>query len=103
MRNEEKIRKQKNSLLWNPHKIWPGLLGLTAVAGLIRFFGASFSAVVGYTRLQGFEACIEAFLSGYGFRFYGCFYRNLDFNYIIINILILKVKEFINNQKKYKL
>jgi hypothetical protein len=47
MRNEEKIRKQKNSLLWNHHKIWLGLLGLTAVAGLIQLFGASFSAVVG--------------------------------------------------------
>jgi hypothetical protein len=46
MRNEEKIRKQ-NSLLWNQHKIWLGLLGLVAVIGLIRFFGASFSAVVG--------------------------------------------------------
>jgi hypothetical protein len=47
MRNEEKIRKQKNSLLWNHHKIWLGLLGLMAVVGLIHLFGASFSAVVG--------------------------------------------------------
>jgi hypothetical protein len=47
MRNEEKIRKQKNSLLWNHHKIWLGLLGLVTVIMLIRFFGASFSAVVG--------------------------------------------------------
>ena len=47
MRNEEKIRKQKNSLLWNHHKIWLGLLGLTAVIVLIHAFGASFSAVVG--------------------------------------------------------
>jgi hypothetical protein len=47
MRNEEKIRKQKNSLLWNHHKIWLGLLGLVAVILLIHAFGASFSAVVG--------------------------------------------------------
>jgi hypothetical protein len=47
MRNEEKIRKQKNSLLWNQHKIGLGLLGLGAVAGLIYAFGTSFSAVAG--------------------------------------------------------
>jgi hypothetical protein len=47
MRNEEKIRKQKNSLLWNHHKIGLGLLGLVAVVGLIYAFGASFSAAVG--------------------------------------------------------
>jgi len=47
MRNEEKIRKQKNSLLWNRHKIGLGLLGLAAVVGLIYAFGASFSVVVG--------------------------------------------------------
>jgi hypothetical protein len=47
MRNEEKIRKQKNSLLWFHHKIWLGLLGLTAVIVLVHAFGASFSAVVG--------------------------------------------------------
>jgi hypothetical protein len=47
MRNEEKIRKQKNSLLWNPHKIGLGLLGLVAVVVLIHLFGASFSAAVG--------------------------------------------------------
>jgi succinate dehydrogenase hydrophobic anchor subunit len=47
LRNEEKIRKQKNSLLWNHHKIWLGLLYLTAVIVLIHAFGASFSAVVG--------------------------------------------------------
>jgi hypothetical protein len=45
MRNEEKIRKQ-NSLLWNLHKIWLGLLGLVAVIVLIHAFGASFSTVV---------------------------------------------------------
>jgi hypothetical protein len=43
-RNEEKIRKQKNSLLWNHHKIW---LGLTALLVLIHLFSAPFSAVVG--------------------------------------------------------
>ncbi|KAA6313461.1 hypothetical protein EZS27_035768 [termite gut metagenome] len=47
MRNEEKIRKQKNFLLWNQHKIWLKLLGLGAVVGLIYAFGTSFSAVVG--------------------------------------------------------
>jgi hypothetical protein len=47
MRNEEKIRKQKNSLLWNHHEIWLGLLGLVAVVVLIHAFGASFSAAVG--------------------------------------------------------
>jgi hypothetical protein len=47
MRNEEKIRKQKNSLLWNHHKIGLGLLGLVAVVWLIHLFGASFSAAVG--------------------------------------------------------
>jgi uncharacterized membrane protein len=47
MRNEEKIKKQKNSLLWNHHKIWLGLLGLVAVIVLIHLFGASFSAVTG--------------------------------------------------------
>jgi hypothetical protein len=47
MRNEEKIKKQKNTLLRNHHKLWLGLLGLTAVAGLIQLFGASFSTVVG--------------------------------------------------------
>ncbi|MDR3327496.1 MAG: hypothetical protein LBT04_05135, partial [Prevotellaceae bacterium] len=46
-RNEEKIRKQKNSLLWNHHKIGLGLLGLVAVVGLIHAFGVSFSAVIG--------------------------------------------------------
>ena len=46
MRNEEKIRKQ-NSLLWNQHKIWLGLLGLTAIVVLIHAFGASFSIVIG--------------------------------------------------------
>jgi hypothetical protein len=44
MRNEEKIRKQKNSLLRNHHKIGLGLLGLVAVVVLIHAFGASFSA-----------------------------------------------------------
>jgi hypothetical protein len=47
MRNEEKIRKQKNSLLWLPHKLGLGLLGLTAVIVLIHAFGASFSTAVG--------------------------------------------------------
>jgi hypothetical protein len=47
MRNEEKIRKQKNSLLWNPHKLWLGLPGLAAIIVLIHVFGASVSAVVG--------------------------------------------------------
>jgi hypothetical protein len=47
MRNEEKIRKQKNSLLWNHHKIGLGLLGFVAVVVLIHLFGASFSAAVG--------------------------------------------------------
>ncbi|MDR2056995.1 MAG: hypothetical protein LBP83_01700 [Dysgonamonadaceae bacterium] len=46
MRNEEKIKKQ-NSLLWNQHKIWMGLLGLVAVVVLMHAFGASFSVVVG--------------------------------------------------------
>jgi hypothetical protein len=68
-----------------------GLLGLVAVIVLIRFFGASFSAVVWVFWLQSFEACIEAFLSGYGFRFYGCFYRNHAFNYLVINNLIFTV------------
>jgi hypothetical protein len=54
MRNEEKIRKQKNSLLWNHHKIWLGLLGLVVVIVLIRFFGASFSTVVGVYSDTGF-------------------------------------------------
>ncbi|MDR3265959.1 MAG: hypothetical protein LBT24_00100, partial [Tannerella sp.] len=39
--------KQKNSLLWNHHKIGLGLLGLVAVVGLIYTFGTSFSAVIG--------------------------------------------------------
>ena len=47
MRNEEKIRKQKNSLLWNHHKIGLGLLGFVAVVWLIHLFGASFSTIVG--------------------------------------------------------
>jgi hypothetical protein len=47
MRNEEKIRKQKNSLLWLPHKLGLGLLGLTAIIVLIYAFRASFSVVVG--------------------------------------------------------
>jgi hypothetical protein len=47
MRNEEKIRKQKNSLLWNHHKIWLGLLGLGVVIVLIHAFGASFSTMMG--------------------------------------------------------
>jgi hypothetical protein len=47
MRNEEKIRKQKNSLLRNHHKIWLGLLGIVAVIVLIQAFGASISTAVG--------------------------------------------------------
>jgi hypothetical protein len=47
MRNEEKIRKQKNVLLWVLHKFGLGLLGLVAVIVLIHAFGASFSTVVG--------------------------------------------------------
>ena len=47
MRNEEKIRKQKNSLLWNHHKIGLGLLGVAAIVVPIHAFGASFSAVAG--------------------------------------------------------
>jgi hypothetical protein len=92
MRNEEKIRKQKNSLLWNHHKIWLGLLGLMAVVWLIHLFGASFSAAVGViSRLQGFEACIAAFLSGYGCRFYSRFHYHTNYCYLIINILILTI------------
>jgi hypothetical protein len=47
MRNEEKIRKQKNSQLCNQHKIGLRLLELGVVVGLIYAFGTSFSAVVG--------------------------------------------------------
>jgi hypothetical protein len=41
------------------------------------------------SRIQSFEARIEAFLSGCGFRFYGCIYRYFNFNDFSINILNL--------------
>ena len=55
-RNKEKIMKQKNSLLWNQHKIFIGLLVLGAVVGLIGACGASIWTVVeiylGYKALR---------------------------------------------------
>jgi hypothetical protein len=87
MRNEEKIRKQKNSLLWNHHKIWLGLPGLVAAIGLIHLFGASFSAVVvgGISRIQGFEACNAAVRLAHIPCFDPCFHLHSHWNYLIIN------------------
>ena len=52
-RNEEKIMKQRNSLLWNPHKIFLGLLAFAAFAGLFWACGATvWTAVAIYLGYQ---------------------------------------------------
>jgi len=47
-RNEEKIRKQKNSLLWNQHKIFWRLLSFGVIAGLFWACGASIWTIVAF-------------------------------------------------------
>ena len=46
-RNEEKIVKQKNSLLWNQHRNFWGLVALGLVMWLIWACGASIWTIVG--------------------------------------------------------
>ena len=44
----EKIKKQRNSLLWNPHNIFWGLLALCVIAGLVWACSGSIWTAVGY-------------------------------------------------------
>jgi hypothetical protein len=50
----------------------------------------------GISRLQGFEACNETFLSGYGGHFHSRFYRKSYLKKLIINILIITVIAQVN-------
>jgi hypothetical protein len=72
------------------------LVGVAGVSGSYRADTCLWRVVLrsggGVPWIQSFEA----FLSGDGFRFYRRFYHNSDFNYFIINILILTVMTQVN-------
>jgi hypothetical protein len=70
------------------------LVGVAGVSGSYRADTCLWRVVLrsggGVPWIQSFEACFEAFGFACIRRFYRRFNHNSDFNYFIINILILK-------------